>query len=163
ILAWNAQNDELVPLDESEAAVRDLTAAGLRFTERLFHTADHLTLATNDEFGPGAKFLGTVRVDRDPAHVIYVVDPSEDSAAARRPPRPPDAEPQGRHDRPPARQPQLRASDQRDPRRPAGTHPHLPQSAEQLPQGPPPLRGPPHHVGHDPPRPHDHPDERPAG
>ena len=59
-----------------------LTAAGLRFVEDLFPTADHLTLATNDEYGAGADFLGDHRVDRNPPHVTYVVDPTEDTAAA---------------------------------------------------------------------------------
>jgi pimeloyl-ACP methyl ester carboxylesterase len=82
IMAWNADADELVPIDESEQAVKDLTAAGLRFSEQLFGASDHLTLATNDEYGPGAQWLGTHRVDRDPPHVSFVMDPSEDSAAA---------------------------------------------------------------------------------
>jgi hypothetical protein len=82
ILAWNSGADELVPINESEQAVSDLTAAGLRFIEHLHPTADHLTLATNDEYGPGADWLGTFKVDRSPPHVSYVVDPTEDSAAA---------------------------------------------------------------------------------
>jgi pimeloyl-ACP methyl ester carboxylesterase len=83
IMAWNADADELVQLNESEQAVKDLTAAGLRFDERLFTSSDHLTLATNDEYSPAAEFLGTHRVDRNPAHVTYVVDPTEDSSAAQ--------------------------------------------------------------------------------
>jgi hypothetical protein len=82
ILAWNSGADELVRIDESEQAVKDLTAAGLRFVEHLHPTADHLTLATNDEYGPGAEWLGSHRVDRNPAHVSFVVDPTEDSSAA---------------------------------------------------------------------------------
>jgi hypothetical protein len=82
LLAWNDSGDELVPINESEAAEAHLAAAGLRFSEWLFPTADHLTLATNDEYGPGADFLGTYRVDRSPPHVTYVVYPAQDSAAA---------------------------------------------------------------------------------
>jgi pimeloyl-ACP methyl ester carboxylesterase len=82
ILAWNSGADELVNISQSEAAVKALTAAGLRFVEHLFPTADHLTLATNDEFGEGADWLGQHRVDRNPPHVTYVADPTEDSAAA---------------------------------------------------------------------------------
>jgi pimeloyl-ACP methyl ester carboxylesterase len=82
ILAWNSGADELVRIDESEQAVKDLTAAGLRFIEDLFPAGDHLTLATNDEYGKGADWLGSVRVDRSPAHVTYVVDPTEDSSEA---------------------------------------------------------------------------------
>jgi pimeloyl-ACP methyl ester carboxylesterase len=82
IMAWNSGADELVRIDESEQAVADLTAAGLRFVEDLFPAADHLTLATNDEYGKGADWLGSFRVDRNPPHVTYVVDPTEDAPAA---------------------------------------------------------------------------------
>jgi hypothetical protein len=83
LLLWNATADELVNLDTSESALKDDEAAGLHVEEHLFLTADHLTLAANDEFQPGADFLGTERVDRDPPHVSYVVDPTEDNAQAR--------------------------------------------------------------------------------
>jgi hypothetical protein len=82
LLAWNATADELVNLTDSEAAVAADTAAGIRFQENLFVTADHLTLAANDEYSPGADWLGTARVDRSPAHVTYVVDQTEDSTLA---------------------------------------------------------------------------------
>ena len=82
LLAWNSTQDELVNIQTSEAAVAANTAAGIRFTEDKFLTADHLTLAGNDEYGPGAAFLGSARVDRNPFHVTYVVDPSEDNATA---------------------------------------------------------------------------------
>jgi pimeloyl-ACP methyl ester carboxylesterase len=82
IMAWNSGADELVQINESEQAVKDLTAAGLRFVEDLFPAADHLTLATNDEYGKGADWLGTWKVDRNPAHVSYVVDPTEDAPNA---------------------------------------------------------------------------------
>jgi hypothetical protein len=83
LLAWNSTEDELVNIQTSEAAVAANLAAGIRFEEDLFLTADHLTLAANDEYAPGAAFLGTHRVDLDPARVSYVVDPSEDSLLAR--------------------------------------------------------------------------------
>lgn len=83
IMTWNASADELVNIQSSEAMVRAMTAAGIRFVHWLFPTADHLTLATNDEYGPAAEFLGTHRVDRNPPHVTYVVDVTEDSDAAR--------------------------------------------------------------------------------
>jgi hypothetical protein len=82
ILAWNSGADELVNITESEAAVKALTDAGLRFVAHLFPTADHLTLSTNDEYGQGAEWLGDHRVDRNPPHVTFVVDPTEDSAGA---------------------------------------------------------------------------------
>lgn len=82
LLSWNSGADELVRIDESEAAVAANTAAGIRFRHDLFPAADHLTLATNDEYGPLAAFLEADRVDRDPPHVTYVVDAKEDSAEA---------------------------------------------------------------------------------
>ncbi|MDQ1695948.1 MAG: hypothetical protein QOJ03_1301 [Frankiaceae bacterium] len=83
LLAWNSTEDELVNIRTSEDAVAADAAAGIPFEEDLFLTADHLTLAANDEYGPGAAFLGTARVDRSPAHISYVVDSTEDSALAR--------------------------------------------------------------------------------
>jgi pimeloyl-ACP methyl ester carboxylesterase len=82
LLLWNSTEDELVNINTSEQAVKDDTAAGIRFTEDLFLTADHLTLAANDQYAPGAAWLGTARVDRNPAHITYVVDTTEDSAVA---------------------------------------------------------------------------------
>jgi S-formylglutathione hydrolase FrmB len=82
IMTWNAAADELVNVRTSEQMVTDMTTAGIRFTHWFFPTADHLTLATNDEYGPAAEFLGEHRADRSPVHVTYVVDPSEDSATA---------------------------------------------------------------------------------
>jgi hypothetical protein len=82
IMMWNAAADELVNVSSYEETVSELSRLGLRFTSWVFAAADHLTLATNDEYGPGADFLGTHRVDRDPAHVTYVVDPETDSERA---------------------------------------------------------------------------------
>jgi hypothetical protein len=82
LMLWNVTEDELVNIQTSEEAVQADTQAGLRFFEDLFLVADHLTLATNDQYAPAAEFLGTHRVDRSPAHVTYVVDPSEDNAQA---------------------------------------------------------------------------------
>jgi hypothetical protein len=82
VMMWNATADELVNANTYETTVRELTALGLRFTSYVFLAADHLTLATNDEYGPGAEFLGTHRVNRNPAHVTYVVDPETNSPRA---------------------------------------------------------------------------------
>jgi pimeloyl-ACP methyl ester carboxylesterase len=82
LLAWNSTEDELVNINTSENAVKANTAAGIRFEEDKFLTADHLTLAANDEYGPGAAWLGTQRVDRNPYHVTFVVDPTEDNVKA---------------------------------------------------------------------------------
>jgi len=83
LLLWNATADELVNIQTSEQAVTDDTAAGIRFTEDLFLTADHLTLAANDSFQPGVDWLGTATIDPNPAHITYVVDPTEDSSQAQ--------------------------------------------------------------------------------
>jgi len=79
VMAWNATADELVNLNTAESAHEDLVAADVDHRYWQFPTADHLTLAANDEYLPGADFLGEHRVDRDPATVSYVVDPREDS------------------------------------------------------------------------------------
>jgi hypothetical protein len=83
LLLWNATEDELVNIQTSEEARAAVEAAGLRYAENLFAAADHLTLATNDWFLPGAEFLGEHRVDLAPPHVTYVVDASEDNADAQ--------------------------------------------------------------------------------
>jgi hypothetical protein len=82
LMKWNAGADELVHVTTAEQAHADLVEAGIPHTYWLFPTADHLTLATNDEFAPGAEFLGEARVVREPHVVSYVVDPSEDNADA---------------------------------------------------------------------------------
>lgn len=82
LMSWAAAGDELVPVEETERATEQLIEHRLRFVHFLFPAADHLTLYTNDEWGPAAEFLGEHRVDRDPDHVTYVVDPREDSQPA---------------------------------------------------------------------------------
>jgi hypothetical protein len=82
ILAWNAVADELVAVDGAIENTQQMTAAGLRFTEDVFTASDHLTLATNDQYGPGATWLGSHRVNRNPAHVTFVVNRGEDSRLA---------------------------------------------------------------------------------
>src|SRR5436190_1085331 len=81
VMAWYAQNDELVGPEMSEQAFLDAQQAGLRYDHWVFAPASHVTLGNNDEYGPAAQFLGTHTVDRDPAHVTYVYDPSQDPEA----------------------------------------------------------------------------------
>ena len=83
IMAWAASADELVNVAGTEEAAAELGNLGLRFVADLFEAADHLTLATNDEYGPAAEFLGEHRADRNPPHVTYVVEPGSDSERAR--------------------------------------------------------------------------------
>ena len=82
IMAWNAGQDELVSAALYEPGRLALEAAGVRYDMWVFNPAGHITLGNNDEYGPAAAFLGEHRVDRDPAHVSYVVDPPEDEPAA---------------------------------------------------------------------------------
>jgi hypothetical protein len=82
VLNWVAAADELVNLSSTEQLQADLTANGLRFEHWLFPTADHLTLAGNDQYAPGADWLGSHRVDRSPRRVSYVLDPREDNTGA---------------------------------------------------------------------------------
>jgi predicted esterase len=79
VLMWNADTDELVPAPEYLATAKALDDAGYRYELNAF-TGEHLTLALNDEYTPAASFLGTTKVDRDPAHVTYVADPKLDYA-----------------------------------------------------------------------------------
>jgi pimeloyl-ACP methyl ester carboxylesterase len=81
LLSWNSAEDELVNIDTTRQTIDALTAAGVRFEEHLHLTADHLTLAANDQYAPGAAWLGQDAVDRSPSHVTFVVDPSEDATA----------------------------------------------------------------------------------
>lgn len=78
-LSWNSAADELVNINTSEAAYAGLVEAGIDTIHDLYLTADHLTLAGNDEYQPGADFLGEARADRSPPTVTFVVDPREDS------------------------------------------------------------------------------------
>jgi len=83
VMAWHAAADELVNIVETEGLTRQLSELGLRFRAWLFPVADHISLATNDEYGPAAEFLGEHRVNRNPAHVTYVVDEDDNSERAR--------------------------------------------------------------------------------
>ena len=55
---------------------------GYRYRFDLFTTADHFALAVNDQYAPAAAFLGTHEVNRNPAHVTYVVNPTMDFPGA---------------------------------------------------------------------------------
>lgn len=80
IRSWAASTDELVPVVGTVQQARTLDALGYRYVFDLFSPAEHLTLAINDEYAPIAAWLGSARVDRNPAHVTYVRNPSMDFA-----------------------------------------------------------------------------------
>ena len=81
VMAWYAQTDELVGPELSEEAFNNARTAGIRYDHWIFTPGGHITIGNNDEFAPAAAFLGDHTVDRDPAHVTYLVDPSEDPKA----------------------------------------------------------------------------------
>jgi dienelactone hydrolase len=83
---WNTHGDELVNelwFNQTAQALDDL---GYRYALDAFQPCanpacsplfpNHLQLAINDQYAPMAEFLGTAKVDRDPAHVTYVVLPA---------------------------------------------------------------------------------------
>jgi C-terminal binding-module, SLH-like, of glucodextranase len=81
-LMWYASGDELVPVASARAQQARFDALGLRYVWNLFSPAEHVTLAVNDQYQPAADFLGSAEVERDPAHVSYVVNPKMDFPGA---------------------------------------------------------------------------------
>ncbi|HKN94211.1 MAG TPA: glucodextranase DOMON-like domain-containing protein [Thermoleophilaceae bacterium] len=77
-LIWDAVTDELVPYAGVVDQANTFDQLGYRYEFDSFAPADHLTLAINDQYQPAANFLGTTTVDRNPAHVTYVVNPKMD-------------------------------------------------------------------------------------
>ena len=88
VLMWNNHGDELVNNAGFQETADALDALGYRYELDAFQPCaevappcsalfpNHLQLAINDWFLPGAEFLGTERVDRNPPHVTYVLYPS---------------------------------------------------------------------------------------
>ena len=82
---WNNHGDELVNNLSFQETADALDALGYRYELAAFQPCaspacsplfpNHLQLAVNDWYAPAAEFLGDARVDRDPAHVTYVVFP----------------------------------------------------------------------------------------
>jgi len=77
-LIWNAVTDELVPYAGVVQQANTFDQLGYRYEFDSFAPGEHLTLAINDQYQPAADFLGTTRVNRNPAHVTYVVNPTMD-------------------------------------------------------------------------------------
>jgi hypothetical protein len=84
-LIWVAASDELVPYPGTQAQRARMDSLGLRYEFDTFAPAEHLTLAYVDQFAPAADFLGTAKVDRNPPHVTYVVNPKMQFAATDSP------------------------------------------------------------------------------
>ena len=68
-----------VPAGQMGGFEEFLDRLGYRYELDIFQ-GEHLTLAIHDQYAPATEFLGTAKVDRNPAHVTYVVDPSLDHA-----------------------------------------------------------------------------------
>jgi hypothetical protein len=81
-LIWNGTEDELVPAASAVAQAQTFDDLGYRYRFTLFTAADHFALAVNDQYAPAADFLGTDDVQRNPAHVTYVVNPTMDFRSA---------------------------------------------------------------------------------
>jgi len=79
-LIWNGVADQLVPVAGATAQAQTFDSLGYRYEYDLFPTADHFALAVNDQYQPAADFLGSHEVDRNPARVTYVVNPTMDFA-----------------------------------------------------------------------------------
>lgn len=77
-LMWVASTDQLVPLSGTQKQARGFDELGYRYVFDTFSPAEHLTLALNDQYRPAADFLGAATVERNPAHVTYVVNPTMD-------------------------------------------------------------------------------------
>ena len=77
-LMWNGTADELVPVAGPTAQAQTFDDLGYRYIWDLFVTSDHFFLGGNDQYAPAARFLGSHKVDRNPAHVTYVVNPTMD-------------------------------------------------------------------------------------
>jgi hypothetical protein len=80
-LIWDETTDELVPIAGVLEQVKTFDELGYRYEFDQFQAGDHLTLALNDEFAPAAAFLGSETVNRNPAHVTYVYNPTMDFPA----------------------------------------------------------------------------------
>jgi len=86
VLMWNNHGDELVNNLGFQETADALDELGYRYELDAFQPCanpacspafpNHLQLAINDWFRPPAEFLGDVRVDRNPAHVTYLANPS---------------------------------------------------------------------------------------
>jgi hypothetical protein len=80
-LIWNASADELVPLPGPVAVANRFDSLGYRYQFDVFTPAEHLTLATNDQYQPAADFLGSKRIDFNPPHITYTYNASMDFPA----------------------------------------------------------------------------------
>ncbi len=86
VLMWNNNGDELVNNFEFQETADALDELGYRYELDAFQPCahpncsalfpNHLQLAVNDWYLPPTEFLGSARVERNPSHVTYVVNPA---------------------------------------------------------------------------------------
>jgi hypothetical protein len=81
VLMWSTAADEEVPAPEYLDTATTLLQLGYRYELDVFAPGEHNSFAVLDQYAPAAAFLGNATVDRDPAHVTYVVDPTHDYPA----------------------------------------------------------------------------------
>jgi hypothetical protein len=89
VLMWNNSADELVNPVLYTLAANALASDNYRYELDVFAPcvnvkcspvfSNHLELAINDQYAPAAAFLDTATVNRNPAHVTYVIDTARDS------------------------------------------------------------------------------------
>jgi dienelactone hydrolase len=78
LLLWISYGDEGSPLLYQREQMAALQAQGIQFTVDQFPEGDHVTLATNDEYGPAAAWLGDARVVTNPVRITFAVAPAND-------------------------------------------------------------------------------------
>jgi hypothetical protein len=93
VLMWNNSGDELVQPPAFMQTAQKLDSLGYRYELDTFQPCanakcsplfpNHLELAVNDQYAPAAAFLGTARVNRNPAHVTFVEDAVRNHAGLR--------------------------------------------------------------------------------
>jgi hypothetical protein len=94
VLMWNTHGDELANEADFQTTALKFQSLGYRYELDAFQPCalaprpqncsplfpNHLELAINDQFAPAAAFVGTARVNYNPAHVTYVEDAERNHA-----------------------------------------------------------------------------------
>ena len=78
ILIWHGTNDELVPADGPQLMAHQLDTLNYRYEIDTFPGYDHFAFAVFDNYTYPTQFLDDATIDRNPAHVTYVVNPTMD-------------------------------------------------------------------------------------
>ncbi len=81
LMTYIATGDEGTSPPFQQKYLAEMNDRGYRYFFRSFPASEHLKLQGNDEYAEAASFLGSHRVDRDPMHVTYTVDPGLDYPA----------------------------------------------------------------------------------